>query len=722
MSKSDRRTAAAPAVSVTPDTPQLKIAHRSRAEVRHLWLPSIFAAVCVIFYLAGGAGQRDYTVPITFYGDSLFPQMLAKTVLDHGWWWNNPSLSAPGTYPALAYPSNSNVDSLVIWVLSRFISHPGLLINLSWMTMLALAGCTSAWCLRVLGASRAVAWCMGLLYAFTPFALYRQIDHLSLVVYLVPLPATAALLLAAGRIPESRRVRLVLAGGCLLIGFNYVYFAFFGAAFLTFAAGIGYFTHRRREIPAAAGVCVALIVGATALNLMPSLQVWAREGRPVSIDKKMPAESENYGLKIRQLISPVREHSLWPFREWAEKETKAAYPLETENVSSRLGLVGSLGFLGLLAAVFVAGRYRGDQAELLLAGGKLTVAGLLLATIGGFGSLFALLISPDIRAWNRLSVFLAFFALAAVALALDKLARRGRPIAGAVATAAVCAFGLYDQLHAFAPLNAIRGSIRAEYGAVESAVRKLEERLPRGSMVLQLPLRPFPSDTGTGGMGPYVHFRAYLVSRHLRWSYPPLMNEHMLYQSRLMRLTIPELMAAARRDGFAGVLIDRSGYADGAASVEGEIAQVLAPDGVVWRNERYIALDIRKAEAEALSKAAAQMPRCDAPATFHIDRIAAASASEPVVVAGWAIDATSGKPARRVEIVLAGQRFIANYGLPRPDVAASYGNPAYASAGFDLVVPSGTFPIGTHPFTVRVVTSDGGCYQQGPPLTITVHR
>jgi hypothetical protein len=93
--------------------------------LRRLWLPSLFVAVCVIFYFAGGGGERDFRVPVTFYGDSLFPQMLAKTVLDHGWWWSNPSLSAPGVYPALAYPSNSNVDSAVIWVLSRFIGIRG---------------------------------------------------------------------------------------------------------------------------------------------------------------------------------------------------------------------------------------------------------------------------------------------------------------------------------------------------------------------------------------------------------------------------------------------------------------------------------------------------------------------------------------------------------------------------------------------------------------------
>jgi phosphoglycerol transferase len=196
----------------------------------------------------------------------------------------------------------------------------------------------------------------------------------------------------------------------------------------------------------------------------------------LAIPAKMPAESEVYGLKIRQLISPLRESTLNPFRAWAEKEGKAAFPLETENVSSRLGLVASLGFLGLLGTVFIAGRRFGDQGHLLLAGGQLSIAGVFLGTIGGLGSLFALLISPDIRAWNRVSPFLMFFALAGVGVAADAIVRRagkrlGIRAAGVIVGAGICTIGLYDQLHAFKPLNQSHATFRGEFLDVEATVQ-----------------------------------------------------------------------------------------------------------------------------------------------------------------------------------------------------------------------------------------------------------
>ena len=564
------------------------------AVARTGWLLSLAAAVCVDFFFGLDGFRRDFRVPITFYGDSLFPEMLAKTILDHGWWWSNPSLSAPGTYDALSYPSNSNVDAVVVWLFSWFLHDIGRLINISWMAMLALAGCIAAVCFRLLGISRTNAWALGLLYAFTPFALYRQIDHLSLVIYLVPVAATIALLLASGAVPMSRNVRLLFAGGCVLIGFNYIYYAFFSVWFLMVGAAIGYLTYRMRSIAVTACICAGLIVGATALNLAPSLRSWARDGRPMSIPPKMPAESEAYGLKIRQLISPLREHTFDPFRAWAEKEKKAAYPLETENVSSRLGLVASLGFLGLLGVVFVAGRRFGDHGRLLLAGGQLSIAGVFLGTIGGLGSLFALLISPDIRAWNRVSPFLMFFALVGVGIAADAIvrwagSRFGIRTAGVIVGAGICTIGLYDQLHALKQRNQEHAMFRIEFLDVQATVQQLESRLARGSMVYQLPFRPFPADEGTMYMGPYLHFRPYLVSRNLRWSYPPLSNSQAQYEARLGALTAPQRLEELKRDGFAAVLVDRLGYADQGISIVTELTGALGQGAVLFSGPRYTA-------------------------------------------------------------------------------------------------------------------------------------
>jgi phosphoglycerol transferase len=199
----------------------------------------------------------------------------------------------------------------------------------------------------------------GTLFALSPYALYRNIDHFWMVIYLVPFPCTAALLLGSGRLverPLSRSQTLAILVGCAALGFNYVYYSFFACFLIGLATAVGWIAIRRTRLAAAGIICVTLIGATTALNLAPSLYSWSRNGRPLILREKVAAESEVYGLKIRQLISPVFQHRFPPFRAWNNRESAARFPLETENMTSRLGLVGSIGFLGLLALLFIPNR------------------------------------------------------------------------------------------------------------------------------------------------------------------------------------------------------------------------------------------------------------------------------------------------------------------------------------------------------------------------------
>ncbi len=228
----------------------------------------------------------------------------------------------------------------------------------------------------------------------------------------------------------------------------------------------------------AGGLAIVLVAVCTTLNLAPSIYSWSLHGRPMILRDKLPAESEVYGLKIRQLVSPVFNNSLPPLRRWAEREGAAQFPLETENTKSRLGVVGTLGFLILMSFWFLPGvAQRFHSSRLLLGASRLTLAAILLGTIGGFGSLFSLLITPEIRAWSRLCPFIAFFSLTAIAVAMDSLVstRRRRIVSAAI----VLVLGLADQRMAATDLNAAYPIIAAELPSLQSFVRRIGKRAPR---------------------------------------------------------------------------------------------------------------------------------------------------------------------------------------------------------------------------------------------------
>src|SRR5215469_460857 len=743
-SNSDASSVSDGALSATP-APKLRNHPTGQWQQYRFLLLAMTIGLLLVIALAGW--QRDFRVPLSFSNDALVFEMLAKGTLDHGWWWVNPSISAPYEFHSLAFPSNSNVDHLIVWLVSRFTSGIGYCVNFSWMLMLMLAGVCMQFCAESFRLSRWTSWILGLLYAFAPYSLYREIDHFSLAIYLVPLPATAALMALTNRIPLAS-LRWVLVGGCALIGFNYVYYAFFAAYFLVVAGAWGYLTHRTKSILSFAGICLSALLLSTILNTTPSLYVLAHEGQPRIVRTKVPAESEVYGLKIRQLLSPVFESSIKPFQTWTKKEAEAQFPLETENMIDRLGFVVSLGFLGILVAAIVGWRGRSDESVLATASGQLALCAVLLGTIGGFGSLFALLISPEIRAYKRITAFLIFFSLVGVGAALDRFARfvRDRHFwahAGLIAGAVVAMFGIYDQAQALRGLNRVHQKTAGEFKLVDSYVRQLETRVPAGSMVYQLPFRTYLNDPGIARMGPYDHARLYLVSRQLRWSYHALSNQQVDFQDDLMKLPLSALLQRLKDRGFRALLIDRFGYPDNGAEIMGDCDQFLGPSAKLANDDRYIAYDLSalpRGSVEVTSKqpeavngrASSQVPQCLGGPLYNIDSIGNATAplagktpqvrlDAQLTLNGWTIDQDAKQPAGGVELVVDSVRtFPASYGIPRPDVAAYFKLSSYEPSGFSASIPTKGLGPGLHRLALRVLSPSHNCYRQGPEMTFEI--
>src|SRR5206468_6337385 len=118
-----------------------------------------------------------------------------------------------------------------------------------------------------------------------------------------------------------------------------------------------------------------------------------------------------------------------------------------------LGVVGAVGFLWLLA---VAGLGLLGAPDRRLTGGLVrhtafaSVLAFMIGTTGGLGALVSFLVFADIRAYNRISPFISFFALIGIGVLLDGFrrlaARRSWPSAIAtLVTLSVLAFGIFEE-------------------------------------------------------------------------------------------------------------------------------------------------------------------------------------------------------------------------------------------------------------------------------------
>jgi phosphoglycerol transferase len=695
--------------------------------------------VLAVVWSALGGSARDLHVPLQYTEDALEYLMQAQGTIQNGWWWVHPRLGAPGTFEQLTYPSNTNVDQALVWLVHGVARGPGLVVNLTWLLMVALSAVIGTWCLRLTGLSRLTATAAGILFALLPYALSRNIEHFSLAIFLVPIPCLIALAVGSGRIALTTAARLALAVGCVLLGLNYVYYAFFGV-FVVIVATLAALLRDWRGAAWRFGCqAAALIIVATALNLTPSFVAWHREGEPLVIPAKTAAEAEIYGLKLRQLVSPVPDHPLALFDRWALLEKRAGFPSDTENTNARLGAIASVGLLIMLVILLLpSAREALGDGDLLVSAAGLTLALIVLATVGGFGSLFSLLVTPAIRAYDRVCPFIAFFALVVVGHLVERVQPRA-PLWRVAVALFVLAVGVWDQSGALAPVDRAYAATRSEWSTVESFVGALEPKLPPGAKVFQLPLSTYLNDEGFGRMRTYDEIKPYLSSTSLHWSYPALDNAVVRWQHAVARLPPRAMAAALQAAGFAAIVVDREGYPDQGES----LVRALTPEGgsppVLAEAPGYVALNLAHVPASAegvtlpvfsptFAPASANLPACDETLTAHIDAVGPLKApvsgaltlerASTYEVRGWAVDDHAHALAGDVDLTVDGRPLAAYYGVNRPDVATRAGEPAFRFSGVLGDIPAAMLPPGPHRITFRVLSATRACAVDAASLAV----
>ena len=554
----------------------------------------------------------DLSVPFAYGQDATLTGSIVKGTIEHGWFQTNPSLGAPGVQSLSDYPVGDVLHVALMKLISLAIPQWALVMNLYYLLTFPLVAATALWSMRTLGVSRVAAVGASLLYAALPYHFFRGEGHLFLSAYFLVPPMIVVVLwcLNPERFSLVRRAggrsRLNLGGWkavftlavCALMGLGGVYYAFFACLFLAVAGVLAYFRGGGRRALATAGLPICVIVLSAALALAPSLVYRVQHGsNPAALDRS-PMGAEAYGLKIDQMFLPVDGHrvaKLASLKAHYRSSLASMSPLldNEATTTSPLGIVGCLGLLLVVGWVVTGERARrwvGDRTDSLLRdSGALALSGILLATVGGIGAMVAFVL-PQIRAYNRIVVYLAFFAFLGLALVLDRLRGCAKTRAWWVSAIAVCAlvvaFGLLDQVPAFS----FREPGAATAFRTDAAfVGRMESALPPGAAVFQLPYLEFPeASVLPGKMVDYDPLRGYLHSRALRWSYGAMKGrETANWQKRVAALPVPAMLGELRSAGLSAVWIDRVGYADGGQVLEAGLRDALATSPVVSEDGRF---------------------------------------------------------------------------------------------------------------------------------------
>ncbi|HJZ91521.1 MAG TPA: hypothetical protein VKE40_11660 [Gemmataceae bacterium] len=584
---------------------------RDAVRVRLAWYVAV--AVLSVAYLSYNfrLHRADLSVPLaTPNNDAAALLSLVTAVREDGWPWVVTRLGAPGTAERYDYPLPELAHYLTIRLIDQFTSSPFETFN--WWCLLSYP--VTAVCafgvLRACGVSRPVGLALAMIYSFLPYHAGRAFTHTMLAYYhTVPLILLPAVWIANGRLPffsspgpSGRRSIAVLnrtTGWAIALGVLVAvtspYYAFFGCFFLA-VAGLYRALNEGSWRPLWSAVLTAAVVSAAGFVCsLPFVLAQREHGPNPAVAHRNANEAEVYCLKVTQLALPTGDHRVGPLGH-VTRTYNAEAPNSNENRDSVLGIVGVTGFLILLGRLLL---FRNGPT--LMSGlSILNVSAVLLGASGGFGGLFNFLVFPQIRCYNRVCVFIAFWSLLAVGLLVDRWAARGWRGREMLVAAGLLAFGLWDTTSVHqAPRHS---ELRAQHAAWADFVYRMEEAMPPGAMVFQLPAASYPEVGVTHRMPDYAHLACHSFSRTLRWSYGTARNRRWDEWHRSIAAEPPEAMVSDLcLAGFSGVYVDRRGYADGGQAIIADLRRLLGPEVVSAPGGEQALFSLARAEGKLRS-------------------------------------------------------------------------------------------------------------------------
>jgi hypothetical protein len=534
---------------------------------------------------------------ITDTYDAMLILPLVKATVERGSHWRNERLGAPGIQETHDFAVIDHLHFGIIWILARFFSDAVVVFNLFHVLTYPLTTLTALFVLRRFGISMPVAILGAILYSFQPYHYIRGLHHYFLAAYfIVPLTLMVIFWICQGRLPffakeadGQYRFRLwrrdnletvLIAAATASAG---AYYAYFACAILVAAGCYSWFYTKTVRGMMSAFAVIGLIVFGGIMNHLPMFVYQAEYGKNARPMQRLAEEAEIYASRISQFVLPVPAHNpvgignqIWfdPAAIRSEYQAPLFKPLN-ESDGNAFGFIGSIGFLALLALALFP-KNRGWPLGAL---SSLTVFCTLLATVGSLGALFNLLISAQVRCYNRVSIYMVFIALFAVCWGLDRLfLRRGgvKIWARWLVCLGLLAIGIWDQTNDawfpdlriqhpdYVSVVDIRRKNAERYWEDRAFFERVEAILPEG-MIFTYPYMEFPEsmpyrEPGSPGVTQsYDMSIGYLHTSNLRWSYGTMKGREWDLWMRDVAgkwANTPRFLERLVLAGFEGLLID----------------------------------------------------------------------------------------------------------------------------------------------------------------------
>ena len=534
----------------------------------------------MMFYLMD-LGDFNLYIPMQYEGgDDMGVLVNAKQFTEQGWNMTSDRLGAPYTVQYYDFTASMmhNVGLFIMKIFAVIIGNAAAAMNLTYLSIYFMAGIISYFVMRSMKINCWINALTSSVFALSPYMLYRNIGHIVLTeCYFVPLSILICLwlyvrddVLVPDRNFFKRKINYVALFFTFLIANNGIAYYPFFTCFIFLVTAIskllktGKIRQGLRGVIATVMVCFFVV-----LSILPGkIYTLINGSNSAAIDRSGFEQAELYGMKIAQLFMPVNGHGIYD--KYIDYYNDAAF-LVNENSTAYLGIIGMIGFI--ILGLWLFARRDGKDGKLSKRLGylsELNIAMVLLGTIGGIGAMFAFFISPMLRGYNRISIFIEYVAILAVALCVDRLVeivREKKMFKGILiyivygVFGLACIFSIWEGCPEFAtpPYD----TIRKEYTSDKDFVERIENQLDEGAMIYQLPYHEYPEFGPVNDMWDYHLYVGFVHSDTLRWSYGSIKGrEEDKWNKNVSEMNYGDMVKYLKEQGFAGIYVDRRAYLD----------------------------------------------------------------------------------------------------------------------------------------------------------------
>ena len=539
----------------------------------------VIAAIALSEYYFFQLWRLDWQVPMLYGGDGIY--WVGQVQRSYGDL--TASLGWPFYQPPIPYEPNYDlIYDLFVAFVGLFTKDTGVVFNL-YVLVIPFANALAGYAVfRMTGMRRWLAFAFGVTFGLCPYVQQRLAGHMMLAaVEFVPFSVLLCFWCAEdptfGRpgkgFLRNPRNWLALAFAWGIANNGAAYYPYFTCFFLCVTALCLILRDRRLS----AGTPCFLTIGEIVLWMIPDffpmvLGMIAGVGSTLTNGVyRSPIGADIYSLRISSLLLSPNGYGWDKLARWFQRYFHLLAtdegPMYNENAYGYLGIVGVIAFLALLALLFRNHDWRAGReavprlSDRLWLLGRLNVAALLLASIASFGGLIGIFLR-FIRGYNRISPYIAFFALLAAGLWAEWFLRnhrgRGKALFTAV-LAVVLAYSYWEQQGLFNPKYE---EVQTTWYQDAAFMEEVEQAAGEDAVVFQLPYMKNFENGSLNNMWDYTLLRGPLHSDTLRFSYGAgFGTENDVWYKETSELEPEAMVAELRAQGVAGIYLDLDGYA-----------------------------------------------------------------------------------------------------------------------------------------------------------------